>query len=180
MEKKEKKAPLTFTCKASEIRFPDICLVDEKGKKERKIVKFLTFPNWIHDVYLVDKIYKVLGKDLQIGMPISICGEIFPIIEIKDIYYHGIIREENHPIGYPGDTTNLKKYSFKRVVKKNIDNWVIEEIKNTNTDLYFLDKENLNSLSKEDLIKHILNLQKSYDLIKNEYNISLNNLKDEK
>jgi hypothetical protein len=154
-----RKGPPIFSGKAINVRFPDLIIINEKGHREKKVLWFVTFPDWIHEVYLTDKIYKVLGKDLQIGMPITLNGEIFPIIDIKEQYFHGIIFNDEHPIGYPGDIENLKKYSFKRIVKKNVDYWMIEEIKNNS---YSLSKKELNFFTKEDLLKYTLELQDEY------------------
>lgn len=174
MAEKIKKENLPFfSGKAIEVRFPDMVFVDEHGKKVKKQIKFITYPDWIHDIYIMDIVYKVLGEDLQIGMPLSMGGALFPIIDINEHYYHGIIKTEEHPIGYMGDTTNLKKYTFKRIIKKGVDYWVVEEVKNIFSSSSF-SKEDLVSFEKDQLIKHYLKLQDSFQKI----SLELTNLKE--
>jgi hypothetical protein len=175
-KKKEDEIPM-YSGKALEIRFPDIIMEDEKGRKFKKQLHFITFPDWIHEIYIGDKVYKVLGKDLQIAMPISMGGAIFPIIELKEQYYHGVVLNEEHPIGYPGDITEIKKYSFKRLVKKNVDYWVVEEIKYDPEDSNpELSSKELSKWEKNDLINYIIHLQDNFTEIKIKYDEALENL----
>jgi hypothetical protein len=131
-----------FAGKALLVRFPDMIVTQPTGRQEKQRIEFVTFPQWVHNVYLRDKIYKVLGQDLQVGMPISLGGEIFPIVEITEQLYCGMTIPENHPIGHiEEDIDKIPKYKFKRVVKNGEDFWVVEE-------------EKSNFLLQKTIIKH--------------------------
>jgi hypothetical protein len=164
-----------FSGKAYEIRFPDIETINN-GKREIIHVRFITFPSWVHEIYIDDKTYKVLGEELQIGMPVSFGGQIWPIIEIKEQAYHGVIRIEKHPIGHIEDISNLTKYSFKRKVKKDIDYWVVEEKEKSPFDIPKFSKADLQKWDIEKLINQLLYTQNLAFSIEKEYIKALANI----
>jgi hypothetical protein len=172
MEEKEE----IFSGKALEVRFPDMTMLDEKGNEYLEQIKFLTFPNWIHNVLINNKVYQVLGKDLQIGMPVAMGGALFPIISIDEQLCQGKIIRERHPIGYPGDPKRVAKYSFKRIIKDEVDYWVVEEEKKLFTGFNKYSEEKLLTLDKEDLIKYTLSLQKYTEGIEQKLKNSLQNI----
>jgi hypothetical protein len=158
-----------FSGKAILVRFPDMIVETPTGRQKQRI-EFTTFPQWVHNVHLRDKVYKVLGQDLQVGMPISLGGEIFPIVELNEQLYCGITIPESHPIGHIEENiATIPKYNFKRVVKNGEDFWIVEEetksyikksvIKHPIT--YFQDMDH------DELSKYAYNLNETaYDLYK--------------
>ena len=123
-EDNNKKNNNIFTGEALDLRFPDY--EDEKKKLHQIWIK--TFPDWGHSVYLEDKLYNILGKDLQVGMAFLMNGTLFPIIDIKKILYHGLMIQEPR-LGVPCDPSKLKKYNIKRIVdQEGFNRWEIEEI----------------------------------------------------
>jgi hypothetical protein len=110
---KKSKLPPVFTGEAIEIRLPDITVNNRTQQ-----LKIVTFPDWLHKVYVDDKMYDVLGKDLEIGMAFPFEGIYVPIIDIdKKVLYHGM--QMPNPLGLPCNPSEVKRKKFKRSFKKN-------------------------------------------------------------
>jgi hypothetical protein len=121
---KKPKLPPVFTGEAVEIRFPDV-VINNKPKE----VSVVTFPDWVHKVYVDDQIYEVLGKDLEIGMAFPIDGGFVPIIDVnKHLLYHGM--QLKNMIGDPCDPASITRFKFKRTFKEDgTQGWEISPLK---------------------------------------------------
>jgi hypothetical protein len=108
----KRKLPPIFTGEAIEITFNHF-LPNEKVQQ----LKVVTFPDWAHEVYVDDKIYKVLGKDLEIGMAFTYEGIYIPIVQIdKQFLYHGLQLQNN--LGFPCEPSKIQRKKFKRQFKE--------------------------------------------------------------
>lgn len=144
----DKKERPFFTGKAINLRFPNIVEDLPNGKQRIHKVEFITFPDWVHNVFLENNEYKIIGRDLQIGMPIFLNGQLFPIIAITEQYFHGQIDFKDHPMSHIEDLSDYPKYSFKRVLKGEEDFWVIQ-----NLDQKTLQNDNLLSENQIDKLE---------------------------
>jgi hypothetical protein len=109
---KKPKLPPVFTGEAIEIRFPDINL---NGKTQE--FRVITFPDWIHRVYVDDQMYDVLGEDLEVGMAFPYEGIFIIITDLDKKYlYHGL--QVSNRIGNPCDPKEYIRRKFKRTFKE--------------------------------------------------------------
>jgi hypothetical protein len=101
-----------FSGNAISIRFPD--MEDQEGHAVR--FETVTFPDWVHSIYINDKIHKVLGRDLEIGMPFMISGNYVPITDInKEYLFHGLMRPR-HKVGNFCDPSEITRMKYKRLL----------------------------------------------------------------
>lgn len=138
------------------ITLPPIKARTEKGYEYHPL-SYISFPEWVHDVEINNNVYQVLGKDLIVGMPIVVNGELFPIVSIRKHIFIGTIIPQNHPLGYKDpDFEYLPKYSFKRVVTKTKDRWIVKPLnpKSWETKVTERDKSFFLNFDKDTLVDY--------------------------
>jgi hypothetical protein len=88
----EDDGPPIYTGNAIVVTFPDAVRVSG-GQPEPW--RTITFPHFIHNVYVKDGVHNVWGSDLEIGMCFLIGGQYVPIINLdKEQLYHGMYEQE--------------------------------------------------------------------------------------
>jgi len=119
MDKKPKLPPV-FTGNAIRVTF----IVDqiEQGPDGQPMptkasMEVITFPHWVHTVFIDGKDLQVYGRDLLESMMIKIDNSYIAISSIdKEVLYRGI-ETQTVPIGHPQvENEIIKNWDFKRVL----------------------------------------------------------------